>query len=234
MHASHGLGGSSVDPSTANLMPSLFPPFGRLAQNTNGPGVHSPLTTVSVFVDQTDKLLGLSTADVDGLAAVLQTAWALLLRGYTGQKALNFGFERVGYGASNDIDGRISHVVLEDSLTIGELVGHSKAKLVSPVLRALPSLRQVFHTTVTLCDTTKSPVVCSAFNPVCHVKALPHCATTDACTANPDPSPSQVWRRDPQPVSGMEQFRLLYDTDARQVGSQYARRNSGECAGEPT
>lgn len=88
-----------------------------------------PFALARVAIEQpvTDKLLKLSATDPDDLVAVLGAAWALLLRCYTGQDDVSFGFERAG-----DVTGAepvLAHFLLDDSASVAGTVDHAKTEL---------------------------------------------------------------------------------------------------------
>lgn len=154
--------------SLSGLAPCQFPGFSRPAQHPGRGVARRPIASVRVTVEQADKLLGLSVTDPDGLAAALRTAWALLLRCYTGQDDVNFGFQRGGNRDGDDTDELLlARFVLDDSSSLEGIVGRTKVELAGqlrPVSHGL--VDRVFHTAVVLWDFTKTPVPCNVLPPV--------------------------------------------------------------------
>jgi hypothetical protein len=82
------------------LTPCRFPRFARVSDDTST--LPRKTSSVRVDVQQAEKLRELSTTDPDELAAVIRTAWALLLRCYTGQDDVSFEFRPGGGGITRE------------------------------------------------------------------------------------------------------------------------------------
>jgi hypothetical protein len=67
-----------------------------------------------------DRLSYLSKTDANGLDTILQGAWALLLRCYTGQDHVSFGIQRVDTVDNADV---VAQFLLNESLAISEISG---------------------------------------------------------------------------------------------------------------
>ncbi|KAK4157425.1 non-ribosomal peptide synthetase [Chaetomidium leptoderma] len=141
------------------LTPCRFPRFTRPVKDTATPLRQTP--SARVGIEQADKLLALSTADPDGLAAVLATAWALLLQCYTGQDDVSFSFQRGGGDVTSE--AVVARFLLDgDSGTVSETLVRAQAALAGdlpPVstrlLRAGGSGQPLFDTAIVLRDFTE-------------------------------------------------------------------------------
>lgn len=153
----------TTDTSLSGLAPCLFPRFSRPAEEPGLAAARRRIASVRVPVEQADKLLELSTTNPDGLAAVLRTAWALLLRCYTGQDDVNFGFQRGG----DDAGVIITRFILDDSSSLEGTVGPTKVGL-SGYLVPAPhgQVDPICHTAVVLWDFTKTSAPCNVLAPV--------------------------------------------------------------------
>ncbi len=100
--------------------PCRFPRFGRPTEDAGSDARQT--ASVQVKVAEAERLLGLSATDADGLGAVLRTAWALLLRCYSGQDELVFGFSRPGGDA-------VARFLLDDSVHVAAVVENAKTDL---------------------------------------------------------------------------------------------------------
>lgn len=151
------------------LTPCRFPRFSRPANDTtNGP---RQVASARVSVEQADRLLSLSTTDPEELSAVLRTAWALLLRCYTGQDDVSFSFQHGGDVAGEPI---VARFLLEDSATVADTVGRAKTDLAGdlpPVptrlIRSGDSGQLLVDTAVVLWSFTKTSAPCRILEPVC-------------------------------------------------------------------
>lgn len=156
------------------LTPCRFPRFSRPAIDTAA--ARRPIATARVAVEQADKLLALSTTDPDGLGAVLRTAWALLLRCYTGQDDVSFGFQRGGDDTGEPI---VARFVLDDSASVAETVGRAKTELLAGNLSPPPAglVRSgdhaLFDTAVALWGFTETLAPCQVLAPVSHSPFIP-------------------------------------------------------------
>lgn len=85
-----------------------------------------PVASTRVTTDQQDKLRELAAADPDSLAAVLATAWALLLRCYTGEDHVSFGIEHAG-----DVSRRplVARFPLDNSASVAETLARAKTEI---------------------------------------------------------------------------------------------------------
>jgi hypothetical protein len=113
----------------AGATPCRFPRFSRSDKEDGAaPASLQQLSSAPVNVEQADadKLMALSTTDPDGLCAVLRTAWAMLLRCYTGQDDVCFNYQQMGDVASDPI---VARFLLDDSASIAGTVGRAKAEL---------------------------------------------------------------------------------------------------------
>jgi hypothetical protein len=140
-----------------------FPPFSRLAKEDAASSASlQRILSVAVNVKQADedKLLALSTTDLDELGAVLRTAWATLLRCYTGQDDVCFHYQKCG----GDVAGEptVARFLLDGSASVAETVGRAKAELTGdlpPVptrlLRSRHSDHPAFDTAVILSGSIK-------------------------------------------------------------------------------
>jgi hypothetical protein len=168
MHSTGAQGNGAVYPPFSAMTPCRFPRFSRLAKHSGLAAARRPITSVRVAVDQADKLLSLSATDADALAAVLRTAWALLLQCYTGRDDVNFGFQHGGDTNLRASAGvRVARFVLDSSSSVGETLNRTKTEFVgriSPVSQV--SDDQTFHTLVVLWDITKASAPCQVMAPV--------------------------------------------------------------------
>lgn len=106
------------------VAPCRFPPFSRSAKSETAPNRQPIASTTRVPVEQEDreKLLELSRAeDRDGLGAVLRTAWAVLLRCYTGQDDVTFGFQ------GDTPHPVVARFCLDDAASVSVTVERAKA-----------------------------------------------------------------------------------------------------------
>ena len=142
--------------------PCRFPRFSRPGKE-DGAASASPqqLSSAPLDVEQADadKLMALSTTDLDGLCAVLRTAWAMLLRCYTGQDDVCFNYQQSGDVASDPIVARFLH---DDSASIAGTVGRARAELAGDLppiptrlLRSGHSDHPAFDTALVVCGPTK-------------------------------------------------------------------------------
>ncbi len=154
---------SSVNPAVTDwatylvgMAPCLFPPFSRPKTANGGPteAHRSTLSLVRVTVHKQDAEQLLSTTDPNELAALLRTAWAILLRCYTGQDDVSFGFQHVGD------EPTIARFILRDDTSLAEAVARTKTELAGDL--TLPSelvhtatSNLSFNTAVAFCDLTK-------------------------------------------------------------------------------
>lgn len=152
----------------AGATPCRFPMFNRAEHHTATglPQIGSAL----VVVEQEDKLLALSTKNVDGLSAVLRTAWALLLQCYTGQDDVSFGFE---LGADHGDGPTVARFRLDGSASVGRTVARAKTEIagrLAPVpaalLRSGDSDQLLFDTAVVLWNCTQSSAPIPVLTPV--------------------------------------------------------------------
>lgn len=144
------------------VIPCQFPRFSRSVKGNAA--ASAPVRQVSsarVNVEQADedKLLALSTTDLDGLGAVLRTAWAILLRCYTGQDELCFSYRQGGDIAG---DSALARFLLDDSASVAGTVDQSRAELAGDLppiparlLRSEHSNHPTFDTAVVLWGFTK-------------------------------------------------------------------------------
>ncbi|KAK4176926.1 hypothetical protein QBC36DRAFT_141688 [Triangularia setosa] len=106
------------------VAPCRFPLFSRSAKSETAPKRQPIASTTRVPVEQEDreKLLELSrAADRDGLGAVLRTAWAVLLRCYTGQDDVTFGFQ------GDTPHPVVARFCLDDAASVSATLEHAKA-----------------------------------------------------------------------------------------------------------
>jgi hypothetical protein len=184
------------------LTPCRFPKFSRSAHDAAEPPQHQTSST-RVNVEQAEKLLALSTTDPDGLGAALRTAWALLLRCYTGQDDVNFEFQHSGNVAGDPI---VARFLLDDAESIARTVDRAKAELTGDLSAVPPQLLRTgdsdlsfFDTAVVLWTLTARSTPCPVLTPVW----IPSRSHTPH---NPWPSPGQG--RDPHvPANTPEHWR---------------------------
>ena len=167
MHYSHNSAGDAASHSpVSGFTPSVFPLFSRQVKDAGGSAAaRRPTASVGVPVEQKNKLLELLSADPDGFAAVLWTAWALFLRCYTGQNALDFVFQRGGSRNQDDCAGELlaARVVLDESSSLPETLRRTQVELATCTPTVPPNLvDQIFHTAVVLWDTTDTSSPCDA------------------------------------------------------------------------
>jgi hypothetical protein len=119
-----------------------------------------------VSINEAQRLLALSTTDADALGAVLRISWALLLRSYTGQDDVSFGFQHHNGDA-------VARFLLDDSASVAEALERAKADLAGdlpPVptwmIRSGDSGLPLFDTAVVLWNLTKTPGPCHVLGPV--------------------------------------------------------------------
>jgi len=150
------------------LTPCRFPRFSRRGNDITAGS--RQVASVRVSVEQADRLLALSTTDPDRFGAVLRTAWALLLRCYTGQDDVSFGFQHSGDLAGGST---VARFLLDDSASVAGTVGCAKADLAGdlpPVPTRLISSGEsgqpLFDTAVVLWSFTKTSAPCQVLAPV--------------------------------------------------------------------
>jgi non-ribosomal peptide synthetase component F len=106
-----------------------------LMSRLNGPSKAGTGTTIGALTMRSTnvtaglpgKLQALAKADHCELAALLRTAWAVLLRCYTGQDDVSFGFQ------DGTDDMAIARFIFSDSSTVSETVQRTKAELTGPL-----------------------------------------------------------------------------------------------------
>jgi hypothetical protein len=156
---------STISNTVTGLAPCRFPPFSRPAKDAAA--ACRPIASARVAVEQTETLLELSTTDSDKLGAVLRTAWALLLRCYTGQDDVSFGFQCDGNDSGEPV---IARFLLDDSATVAETVGRAKTALTGHLPVATEHVRSrdrpLFDTAVVMWGFTKTTMQCHVLAPV--------------------------------------------------------------------
>jgi hypothetical protein len=134
------------------------------------------MASARVAIERAEELLALSAADPDALGAVLRTAWAVLLRCYTGQDDVIFSFQRGGDGAA--AEPAVVRFCLDDGASIARLVGRAKTELAGrPGPAAPPELlrsgdpddRPLFDTAVVLWTFSQTSAPCPVLSPVLSV-----------------------------------------------------------------
>lgn len=143
-----------------------FPRFGRPLKDDAA--ARRQVASARVSLEEpadADRLLALSKADAgDALGAVLRTAWALLLRCYTGQDHVSFGFfQHVG----SDPDGPqpvAARFLLHDSMSVSEALGCAKTETTAVSASVsdgdhsdLPDPIAVFNTIIVLWGFASTP-----------------------------------------------------------------------------
>jgi hypothetical protein len=149
------------------LTPCRFPLFSR-ANHTAAPLQQT--SSLRVDVEQADRLLALSTDDPGELGALLCTAWALLLRCYTGQDDVSFSFQHGGDVALGPV---VARFLLDDGASVAGTVGRARAELAgdlppvsTELLRSGDSDRPFFDTAVVLWDSSKGSAPFPVLEPV--------------------------------------------------------------------
>ncbi|EAQ90170.1 hypothetical protein CHGG_06789 [Chaetomium globosum CBS 148.51] len=153
------------------LTPCRFPRFGRVSDDMPAPSRQT--SSVWVDVEQAEKLRELSTTDPDEFATVIQTAWALLLRCYTGQDDVNFEFQRGGGGGTRE--PTVARFLLDDTEAVLRTVEHAKAENFGDLHRVPPRLLRtgssdlsIFDTSVVLWSFTAGSTPCPVLTPEHH------------------------------------------------------------------
>ncbi|KAK3290246.1 uncharacterized protein B0H64DRAFT_452780 [Chaetomium fimeti] len=153
------------------LTPCRFPRFGRVSNNTAAPSRQT--SSVRVDVGQAEKLRELSTTDPNELAAVIRTAWALLLRCYTGQDDVAFEFQLGGGGITSE--PIVARFLLDESESVARTVGRAKVEKINDLPRVPPRLQQtgnsdlsIFDTSVVLWSFTAGSTPCPVLTPEQH------------------------------------------------------------------
>jgi hypothetical protein len=151
------------------LTPCRFPRFGRVSDDNQAPSRQT--SSVRVDVEQAEKLWELSTTDPDHLAAVVRTAWALLLRCYTGQDDVNFEFQLGGGGVTRE--PTVARFLLDDSEAVLRTVDRAKAENIGDLPEIPPRLLRtgssdlsIFDTSVVLWSFTVGSKPCPVLTPV--------------------------------------------------------------------
>jgi hypothetical protein len=177
---------SNWDTYLKGLTPCRFPRFSRANHTAASPQQTSSLR---VYVEQADKLLGLSAKDPEELGAVLSTAWALLLRSYTGQDDVCFSFQHGSDVASGPV---VVRFLLDDGASVAGTLGRAKAELAgdlppvsTELLRSGDSDRPFFDTAVVLCELSQGSAPCPVLEPVRTFSFSPEQPLT---VANPNPA----------------------------------------------
>ncbi|KAK3903068.1 hypothetical protein C8A05DRAFT_43642 [Staphylotrichum tortipilum] len=84
------------------------------------------VSSTRVNFDHAGTPVSLLALDPDGLDALLSTAWAVLLRCYTGKDDVVFGFQLIGDGPDYSISTRLR---LDDSASVAKMLSHTRAEL---------------------------------------------------------------------------------------------------------
>ncbi|KAK3360589.1 non-ribosomal peptide synthetase [Lasiosphaeria hispida] len=113
----------NLESDPTGLAPCRFPRFSRSGINDAVASSQRQLASTQVTVEQAEKLLGLSKTDPGSLVAILQASWALLLRCYTGQDGVGFGFQPGGDGPCKPF---VAYFSLDGAMTVSELAGAAK------------------------------------------------------------------------------------------------------------
>lgn len=151
------------------MTPCRFPRFRRPGREPTA--LARQVSSTRVNVEQADRLLELSTTDPEGLGAVLRTAWALLLRCYTGQDDISFAFQHGGDVAGEPI---VARFLLDDSASVGGTVGRAKVEhgrdlppVPTRLLRSGHSDGPLIDTALVVWSFTKRSTPCQVLEPVC-------------------------------------------------------------------
>jgi hypothetical protein len=131
------------------LTPCRFPRFSRAAAGKDAAAPGDPgkqqqqqISSVPVPVEHVhaEQLTALSTTDPEKFGAVLRTAWALLLRCYTGQDDVSFSFEQHGCHSDENESEPVGPVVarffLDDDASVAGLVSRTTTELASLIQQA--------------------------------------------------------------------------------------------------
>lgn len=105
----------------ADMVLCPFPPFSRVVADVEGSQPEQ--ASAAVTTEHVRKLDALSKADCDALSAVLRAAWALVLRCYTGQDDVCFGFQPGGDDPCNVL---VTRFALDNTTTVSELLDRAK------------------------------------------------------------------------------------------------------------
>ena len=161
------------------LAPCRFPRFSHLPQTLNGASgaptrnattaaTRRPIGNARVAFDQpvADELVSLSSRDPESVGAVLRTAWALLLRCYTGQDDVSFACQLMNEpGIGEPV---VVRFLLDDSASVAETIERTKSELAAgilpPVARAVSATSEnvdannhkLFDTAVVLWGVSKA------------------------------------------------------------------------------
>lgn len=153
------------------VTPCRFPRFSRPANEDAA--AFPPIQQISsapVNVEQADedKVLAQSATNPDGLGAVLRTAWALLLRCYTGQDDVCFNYQHSGDVAGDPI---VVRFLLNDSASVAGTVDRARAELAGDLppiptrfLRSGHSDHPAFDTALVMWGFTKGSAPCKVLN----------------------------------------------------------------------
>jgi len=136
----HRAGETAAASAALTSAPSCrFPRFSSDNANTTAGATRRPnaIASARVPLQQTDTLKLLTDHDPDKLGAVIKTAWALLLRCYTGQDQVSFGFITQNplnnTNTNNSIDNASIEVAqilrLNDSSSLAETIFRAKTEL---------------------------------------------------------------------------------------------------------
>ena len=181
----HRAGETAAASAAFTSAPSCrFPRFSSDNANTTAGTTRRPnaIASARVALQQTDTLKLLTDHDPDKLGAVIKTAWALLLRCYTGQDQVSFGFitqsplNNTNTNTNNSSDNASTEVAqilrLNDSSSLAETIFRAKTELnpqegvVTPVpapaadqSHHIPADRPLlpFDTAIILWDFAKTP-----------------------------------------------------------------------------
>ena len=126
--AINAINGPNAGPQV--LAPCRFPRFNRSVTDTVGG--KGRVSSARVTVQQAEKLIALSKTDPDEFGALLRAAWALLLRCYTGQDDVSFGFCAGG----DDPCSSLACFALSDDAAVSEILGSAKT---GPIANAVKS-----------------------------------------------------------------------------------------------
>lgn len=145
----------------AESEPCQFP---RLGSGLTGP--KRPIS-LRVNVEQQQKLQQLSVSDETSLPSLLRTAWGLVLRCYSGQDDVSFGYQQSG--TCNSANGEpapsnnsppmlVARFILDETMSLAKALEKSRGEYVSGLLyqSSVPSNaiknseRQLFDTAVVL------------------------------------------------------------------------------------
>lgn len=110
-----------------------FPRFGRPPKDDAA--ARRQIQSTRVVLEEpadAEKLLALCKTDAEELGAVLEAAWALLLRCYTSQDHVSFGVYHAGSASSSspgDEPGpAVVQLLLDDSVSVSELLDRAKTE----------------------------------------------------------------------------------------------------------